>query len=127
MLQVSSGELWELVKHASSRHGTRNRRALLVSASSLFLAGPWPSFLASWQGCKQDGDLSTLSCKAQTCSVLQLFMYMEATKPWACRINRYFGTSLGKSRENYAFGGTTVIELLIWEEKKEKKKKKTLF
>lgn len=51
-------------------------------------------------------------------------MYMEATKPWACRINRYFGTSLGKSRENYAFGGTTVIELLIREEKKEKEKKK---
>lgn len=56
MLQVSSGELVEPVKRVSSRHGTRNGRAVLVSASSEFLAGSWPSLLTSWQGCKQDGD-----------------------------------------------------------------------
>lgn len=80
----ATGELWKPFKCASSRHEIRNRRPLLVSASSLFLSSPWLSVLISWQVGKEAGDLSTLSCRAQTCSVLQLFMYMEATEPWTC-------------------------------------------
>lgn len=56
ILQVSFGDLWEPVKLASCRHGARNGRVLLVSASSPFVTGAWPSLLTSRQGCKWDGD-----------------------------------------------------------------------
>lgn len=56
----ATGQLWWSLGTcqtcASCRHGTRNGRALLVSASSLFVTGAWPSLLTSWQGCKWDGD-----------------------------------------------------------------------